>query len=80
MLAFLDMQLPDEMGIQLQHFDLIGGEQRLLSECGAKDIASTSVMSSQYKNTIQVCNIFVPINSLYNILSVLCAPGTPNTL
>ena len=58
----LDLQLSEEMGIQLEHFDLIGGEQKLLYECGAKEIGSTSVMSAQYKNTIQVCNnIYVVI-------------------
>lgn len=59
------MQLSEEMGIQLQHFDLIGGEQKLLYECGAKDIASTSMMSAQYKSTIQVYN-----NIIYVVIVV----------
>ena len=44
-----------QLSIQLQHFDLIGGEDKLLHECGASSSGPPrSVLSSQHRKAVDV--------------------------
>jgi hypothetical protein len=51
-----EMNISQQLSIKLQHFDLVGGEQRFLVECGAENSGQTghSVLSHQHQKAVAV--------------------------
>lgn len=50
-----ELNISDQLSIKLQHFDLVGGEDKLLIECGVNnENVQTSVLSNQHKKAVEV--------------------------
>ena len=72
-----DFQMSEQLSIKLQHFDIIGGEEKLLLECGIDSrSAPSSVLSKQHKKAVAVMSTLTDLGDTLKALEVQICQST----
>lgn len=66
-----DFNMSEQLSVKLQHFDVIGGEDKFLSECGVgATTTNMSVLSTRHKKAVEVMSTLTDLGDTLKALEI----------